>query len=588
VSTYPSDFESLSDDDRNKWFAVEAKSYREGKKKESNGDASAPKETDSQPGFRMAAKGLMWSDPSDADKPEILVSGAFEVVAECRDDSGSSWGRLLRWKDPDGRGHEWAMPVSLLAGDGLDVRKALLDGGLYISASGRARSLLTNYLASVHVPARARAVTTTGWFGTAFVFPDGEIGGEADSEHVILQTPHFIDHAYNIRGLLEEWQTNVAKYAEGNSRLSLAISTAFAAALVGPCGAESGGIHLRGKSSVGKTTALNVAGSVWGGGNRGFIRSWRATANGLEGTAAIHSDALLCLDEIAQLSGREAGEVAYMLANGQGKARAARDATLRKPAHWRLLFLSTGEISLADKIAEDSRAKRQTAGQTVRVVDLPSDTGKHGLFEDLHEFSNAASLANHLRSASGKYYGTAARAFVGAISESLDEVAAAIKATTAQFVLESCPGDCDGQVKRVAERFGLVAAAGELATSLEILPWTEGSSLAAAKECFLAWLDVRGGGGAAEDKDGVDAVRTFLSAHGLSRFLPAWEPSDFDPKTPNLAGYRKRVNDGWDFYITSEAWPEVAAGFNKTALSETLAKHGLLIPLKDAARVPNW
>ncbi len=36
----------------------------------------------------------------------------------------------------------------------------------------------------------------------------------------------------------------------------LAISTAFAAALVGPCGEESGGIHLRGPSSIGKTTAL--------------------------------------------------------------------------------------------------------------------------------------------------------------------------------------------------------------------------------------------------------------------------------------------------------------------------------------------
>ena len=100
------------------------------------------KKAGSQPGFRMTAKGLMWSDPSDNEKPEIVISGSFEVVAECRDDAGSSWGRLLRWKDSDGRAHEWAMPISLLAGDGLDVRRALLDGGLYVSASGKARSLL--------------------------------------------------------------------------------------------------------------------------------------------------------------------------------------------------------------------------------------------------------------------------------------------------------------------------------------------------------------------------------------------------------------------------------------------------------------
>jgi hypothetical protein len=34
---------------------------------------------------------LMWSDQSDSEKPDILISGPFEVVAECRDDGGSSW-----------------------------------------------------------------------------------------------------------------------------------------------------------------------------------------------------------------------------------------------------------------------------------------------------------------------------------------------------------------------------------------------------------------------------------------------------------------------------------------------------------------
>jgi putative DNA primase/helicase len=29
-----------------------------------------------------------------------------------------------------------------------------------------------------------------------------------------------------------------------------------------------------------------VAGSVWGGGTGGYVRSWRATANGLEGVVS--------------------------------------------------------------------------------------------------------------------------------------------------------------------------------------------------------------------------------------------------------------------------------------------------------------
>lgn len=48
-----------------------------------------------------------------------------------------------------------------------------------------------------------------------------------------------------------------------------------------------------------------------------------------------------------------------------------------------ILFLSTGEISLGDKLAEDGR--RVTAGQQVRVIDLQADAGAGlGLFETLH------------------------------------------------------------------------------------------------------------------------------------------------------------------------------------------------------------
>lgn len=285
------------------------KKARGSKKAKANG-STAPKEpiatleefkAKAERGFRMTSKGLMWSDPSDDEKPEITISGPFEIKAQCRDDKGDSWGRLLRWQDADEKWHEWAMPVSQLAGDGLDVRRSLLDGGLYVSPNSKARVLLTTYLAGTHVKARARAVSSTGWYGNIFVFPDGAIGTVDGGEIVILKTAHHIDHSYNVRGTLEEWQENVGRFAQGNSRLTLAISMACAATLVGPCGIESGGINYRGISSIGKTTALFVAGSVFGGcGPDGFTKTWRATANGLEGTAVIHTDALLCLDELSQ------------------------------------------------------------------------------------------------------------------------------------------------------------------------------------------------------------------------------------------------------------------------------------------------
>ena len=532
------------------------------------------------PGFRMCGQGLFWTDPGDNEKPAVHIAGKFDVIAESRDEAGWSWGILLRWRDPDGREREWAMPRSILAGDGTEARRALLDGGLYVGSGTKARNLLTQFLTGVHVEQRAKAVSAIGWYGSAYVFPDGAIG-KTGGERSILQTSGAFEHAYYEKGALAEWRDNVARYAAGNSRLLLAISTAFAAAIVGPCGAEAGGIHLRGPSSIGKTTALAMAGSVWGGGARkGYVKNWRATSNGLEAIATSHNDALLCLDELAQVSAKEAGEVAYMLANGSGRARASRDTTLRKTAKWRLLFLSSGEISLADKIAEDVRGRRVTAGQHVRVIDVPADTHVHGLFENLHGFPDAGSFARHLLSASNEFYGVAARAFIGRIAPELEQLRQVTLECIPTFVSKNCPEGSDGQVQRVAGRFALIAAAGEYAAALGIVPWEAGEAIRASETCFAAWLANRGGVEPNEVREGIRAVCSFLSAHIASQFLAAWEEKNASDRIPNLAGFRKRIEigEGWDFYVTAEAWPEVTAGFDARSLAGVLVARGLLIP----------
>src|SRR3954453_17944694 len=121
----------------------------------------------------MTDRGLLRLDPNDDEKPEILVSGPFDIMAESRDETGWSWGVLLRWEDQDGRSRDWAVPRSMLASDGVEIRRAFLDGGLYVGAGMKARNLLTTFLTGVHTDQRARAVSTTGWHGTSYVLPDG-------------------------------------------------------------------------------------------------------------------------------------------------------------------------------------------------------------------------------------------------------------------------------------------------------------------------------------------------------------------------------------------------------------------------------
>jgi uncharacterized protein (DUF927 family) len=409
----------------------------------------------------------------------------------------------------------------------------------------------------------------------------------AMGERYILQHTGAIDHAYRKSGMLEEWQEHVARYAISNSRLGLALSTAFAAPLLYPTSSESGGFHFRGGSSTGKTTALIVAGSAWGGGGvRGFIRTWRATSNGLEGVAALHCDALLCLDEMGQVDGREAGAIAYMLANGCGKARANRDGFARPAAEWRLLFLSSGEVGLADKIAEDGRGRRAAAGQQVRIVDIAADAGAgFGLFENVHGFASADAFARHLRMAASEYYGLAWRAFMQLLTKDFDAIAPTVNGYRDEFLAENCPAGADGQVSRVAARFGLVAAGGEMATAFGVLPWQPGEATKAAARCFADWLAVRGGVEPAEERDAIAMVRRFIELHGTSRFeamgdLAPRDASGFtiDQRVVNRIGFRRRRDDGAiEFLILPEVWrSDVCAGFDPTMVAKTLAARGML------------
>jgi uncharacterized protein (DUF927 family) len=56
------------------------------------------------------------------------------------------------------------------------------------------------------------------------------------------------------------------------------------------------------------------------------------------------------------------------------------------------------------------------------------------------------------------------------------------------FLATYVPAGADGQVQRVAQRFALIAAGGELAVAADVLPWLKGEATAAAARCFDAWL----------------------------------------------------------------------------------------------------
>ncbi|MGV6840442.1 MAG: DUF927 domain-containing protein [Planktomarina sp.] len=448
----------------------------------------------------------------------VWFMSPVRVLALTRSEENEDWGKLLEITDRDGVNHVWPMPASMMGGQGEPVRGELLRLGADIAATRNARAWVLEYLISANPDDRARCVERIGWHGEKFILPDGAIQSGDASEVVIMQTTEKLDHAYNVKGDLDAWRDEVAALAVGNSRLILSIAAGFAGPMMALSGDEGGGFHFRGASSSGKSTALIMGGSVWGGGGpRGYMRQWRATDNALEAVAAGASDSLLCLDELSQIDAKAAGPAAYMLANGRGKARSGKEGQARKVAEWRVMFLSNGELSLADKIAEGGG--HVAAGQEVRVIDMRADADAGmGIFENIHGSQDPSDFSQRIKRVSNEAYGTAGRALVAALVEDLPTYREKLAGLRKAFVAAVVPYGSDGQVKRVADRFALIAAAGEIATALGITGWPEGEAHNAARRCFGDWLTERGGIGSSEVAEAKRRIIETIDLHGKSKF----------------------------------------------------------------------
>lgn len=511
------------------------------------------------------------------DSPAVLVQGwicsPLHVDAVTFDAAGGNFGRLLRFRNTLGQWKLWAMPMETLRGDGADLRGALLSMGAHLDPSNSGRQRLVTYLQTQVPSRRMEAVLQTGWAGgqfKAYALPDCVIGPQA--ARVIFQSEHKGADEYTQRGTLEGWQLGIAALAVGNPVLALGICTAFAGPLLALVGVESGGIHFIGDSSTGKTTALQAAASVWGGDN--FRRSWRTTANGLEGAAALFNDSLLALDEISECDPRDVGEVIYMLGNGRGKQRASRTGSARTVHRWRTSVISTGERSIATSMAEAGH--RVKAGQAVRLLDIPVQR-THGAWDTLHAHSSGPAFSDAIKRAALANYGTAGRAFLEKLTRDTTDLATRLEMIKAELMQGIDGGD--GQPSRAASRLAVLALAGELATTYGITGWAKGEATQAAAIGFDAWIAQRGeASGNAEQSQIQQAVLGFIDRHGDSRFSDA--SSVFDARqmaaVRDRAGWWQSTGEGIDYFFTTDGMREALKGFDFARALKVLRTAGLL------------
>lgn len=529
--------------------------------------------------FELYHDGLFFVRYDDDDPANItfkfkaFVCSPLEIIAKTRDTNSGTWGRLLQWRDDDNEKHQWSMPLALLQGDAREYRKELAAQGLNITTNTKQRSYLDAYIQDYPIHKRALCVDKLGWHGEQYILPDRAIGGDDDKELIVYQSANNLNSTLSQQGELAQWRDELCKPLAEQSRFVFSIACAFAGQLLEPLGSDGGGFHIQGSSSMGKTLLLKIAASVWGNPDS-YTKTWRSTDNALEGTACEYNHSLLPLDEISEGNPTMLSNIIYMLGNGTGKGRSTTTGHNRIAKTWRIIFLSNGENTIQQEMAQANQ--KTNAGVEVRVANINADAGKDlKTFDSLVLADTAEGQADKIKELYLTHYGVAGMAWL----EHITTDKAATTATAKQLVNDfmSNYSDLAAQAHRVAYRFAIVAAAGEMATSANITGWQAGQATAAVMTCLDNWLDNYGRDGEHEQRQIINHIQAFIEQHGSSRFQPLRESTftEDERRVSNRVGYRNYDTD--EFYFLSSAFSsEVCPPYDMKKVVQVLDDAGLL------------
>ena len=497
---------------------------------------------------------------------QIRIGSPITFLGIGRDENSNGWGVLLEWKSPDGLTRRHLVLFSTLHKVGNEWAEALSDKGYVVNP--KHRSSIQDFLCQMGELNPDKILSfprKIGWHDNSYVFPK-EVIGDSD---IVAQIPLNGRNLYAEGGSEEEWN-KVAQYAVGNVPFEFALATAFAAPLMRLAGIDTGScLHFQGVSSCGKTTCLELAASVWG--SRDHKGSWRVTDNALESVAMLSNDNLLILDEISQVNGKALGNIAYMVANGEGKGRSNRNGDIKEGKKWLTLALSSGEESLSYKMAQDEEVK---GGQLVRFLDIPVEPT---MVSNLHGYADAGKLADVVKHITAKNYGFSGKKFVEYLVKHYDRLTDNLPDWVDALANSLVPSNADGQVKRSAKIFALIQHAGEFAQKARLLPVEMDVAKCVKTMCDL-WLEKRGTIGSSEEDKIVKEVITYLTLFGKIYF----EDANGILRGNKCNGYTRKSNGKTEYYMRREIFfSEVVKSDNSKMVFKALKNAGMLIYERD-------
>jgi len=530
------------------------------------------------PRVEARAGGLFWVTPKIDKSGEVIRPGEWLCdsmrTVGIGNDGGEAY--LIIEMVPEGTGkiiHE-AMPRNEIGMPGGWSR--LRGRGVAITTTSHLLNRLAEYLQRQGERTVWEVTSTAGWHCGAYVMPDGEVIGEPVRPVAFCGGSAAIK-GYVVRGTAAEWRDNVASLMRGNHSMMLGVLVGLAAPLNSLAGGSCFGIHLFAQSSAGKTTTVEAATSLYGDPEM-LKLSWDATRHGLTVEAAARNDGFIPIDEIGQ-GGKvnDIAQSAYSLFNGVGRIQGRKEGGNRAVMRWKIAALSTGEEDFETFLLKGGITPK--AGQLVRLLSVPfTDT------TDFNGYGDGDEHARAIRRLLSGSCGAAGREWVRWLAGN-QETAINTTLEKENLWLGRLPEGASSQVRRVASRFAMLDASGELAVT--ITGWTPEECQAATQQAFNDWLQDFG----LENREKYQVVsraRDFIQRHALSRFQPyAFGRSNGDmdnhyaARISNLAGYlvNGRRDDGQPEYhiIPTVFDEEILCGISRNFGCKVLEDAGMLV-----------
>lgn len=500
-----------------------------------------------------------------------FISRSAIILGEARSLKNDNWMRVIQFYDKDNTLHRLLIPYEHFMGEAQEAMRVFANHGLMPPRQAYKKNAFINYIQDYPIEQRFRSVERAGWYGNSFVTTNRTYGHGTDEELLFRSE---MKDPYSTLGSFEGWK-ELSRLVEPHSLAVLTFSCAFSGQLVLPLNAESGGFHIYGSSTDGKSTITKASCSVWGN-PKHISRLWRTTDNALENEAELRNDSFLNLDELRQASPQTVSDTVYMLTGGQGKGRSTKAGKNRDTKQFSLMYTSTGEVTLEEHLRRGS--VELDAGLLLRFAHIPSDAGKgYGVFDCINYGIAPQEMANRIDELASNHYGHAGIKWLEYLTQDKDAVMQKAQALLDSFI-EQHTHIKNGQASRVLRRFALVAVAGELATQAGITGWQQGRAFEAIGQCFNTWLSSLGNGENIEETKTLEHIKAFFEANGTSRFEDLTVIRQADGEV-----LRPRINNRVGYYDPKEktylVYPimfkkEMCIGMNEASVKKALIKHG--------------